>query len=162
MANANLRKAAVFVMSLPGPQAAELLGRLTPEQTAAVSGEMPQRRQVNRSEQEAVVREFTIACGALRSRHTPCAVSKADGTRSVPATGAGGTRSVPATSPFQFLHGLDADDLLALLADQLPQTIALILSYLPAQRAAEVIDLLAPSGKRPWWTGSPPWSSPTR
>jgi len=46
--------------------------------------------------------------------------------------------------PFQFLHALDAEDLLALLADGQPQMIALVLSYLPAQRAAEVIDLLTP------------------
>jgi flagellar motor switch protein FliG len=111
MATANLRKAAVFVMSLPRPQAAELLARLTPEQAAAVSAEMAQLRQLAGGEQEAVVREFVAKISA---------------------------------SPFQFLHGLGAEDLLALLADQLPQTIAIILSYLPAQRAAEVIDLLAP------------------
>ena len=111
MATADLRKAAVFVMSLPGPQAAELLGRLTPEQAAAVSAETAQLRQLARGEQEAVVREFTAKIRA---------------------------------ASFQFLHGLDAEDLLALLGEHLPQTIALILSYLPAQRAAEVIDLLAP------------------
>ena len=131
MATANLRKAAVLVMSLPQPQAAELLGRLTPQQAAAVSGEMAGLRQFAGGEQAAVVREFL-----QRSRHTSCAVrpSLAHGTRSVPAT----------SSPFQFLHGLDAEDLLALLADEQPQTTALVLSCLPAPRAAELIDLLQP------------------
>jgi flagellar motor switch protein FliG len=67
-------------------------------------------------------------------RHTPCAVAEiADGTRRVPA----------ALSPFRFLHGLGIETVLAALADERPQTIALVVSHLPAPQAAEIIDSLA-------------------
>jgi flagellar motor switch protein FliG len=45
---------------------------------------------------------------------------------------------------FQFLRGLGGEDLLTILADEQPQTIALVLSHLPAEQAAKAVDALDP------------------
>lgn len=50
----------------------------------------------------------------------------------------------PRTAPFQFLEGVDARTLLGLMADELPQTIALVLAHLPSEKVAEAVVLLAP------------------
>jgi flagellar motor switch protein FliG len=121
MAIAALRKAAVFLGSLPDEQAAGLLAKLSPEQAAAVSAEAAAMGPVNREEQEAVIQEFA-ACGS----------SQAD--NGLP-TG---------VSPFTFLQDTEANDLLGAIGNEHPQTIALILSQLPAEQAAGVIALLSP------------------
>ena len=121
MAIATLRKAAVFLASLPKQQAAELLAKLSPEQAAAVSSEMAAMGPVAREEQQAAMREFAVS-GSFRDED----------------------RRVTKSSPFAFLHDMNADDLLALLGDEHPQTMALVLSQLPAEQAAKVIAALSP------------------
>jgi flagellar motor switch protein FliG len=114
MATANLHKAAVLMTSLPEPQAAKLLGRLGPKQAAALSVEVAQLRKITCREQEAVIREFAAA-------GRPADVS-----------------------PFQCLHDMGVQDLVSLLAEEHPQTVALILSQLPPEQAALAIDAFAP------------------
>lgn len=46
--------------------------------------------------------------------------------------------------PFEFVRKADASQLLNFIQDEHPQTIALILSYLPASQAAAVVSALAP------------------
>jgi flagellar motor switch protein FliG len=121
MAIATLHKAVVFLSSLPKPQVAALLAMLSREEAAAVSSEMAAIGQVGREEEEAVLREFAAA-GAFRAEN-------------------GGAAEA---SPFAFLHGLDGHDLLTLIGDEHPQTIALVLSRLPARQAAELLAVLSP------------------
>jgi flagellar motor switch protein FliG len=113
MATANVRKAAVLLLSLPQGQSAALLGRLEPDQAAAVSAAMGGIREVGGAEQEAVAREFAAAAGT-------------------------------AIAPFQFLHDCQSDVLLDAIADEQPQTIAIILSHLPPRQAAAVLTGLPP------------------
>ena len=119
MAIATLRKAAVFLASLPESQGAALLAKLSREEATAVSREMAAMGQVSDAEKEAVMREFAAA-GPL----------KAEKARPAEA------------SPFAFLHSLDTQELLTLLGDEQPQTIALVLSRLPARQAAETLSAL--------------------
>ena len=121
MAIATLRKAAVFLASLPNQQAAALLATLSPEQAAVVSAEMGGIGPVDREEQEAVMRDFA-ASGSSQPQDDVLATA----------------------SPFEFLHGIEANDLLALIGDEHPQTIALVLSQLPAEQAAGAIAALSP------------------
>ncbi len=121
MANAARRKAAVFLKTLPQPQAAALLAKLSPQEAAAIAGEMAAIGHIGHEEEDAVIREFAAAGGF-----------RADDRRSVEA------------SPFAFLHSLDAQQLLALIGDEHPQTIALVLSGLPPRQAAEVLAALPP------------------
>jgi len=121
MATTNLRKAAVLLTNLPERQAARLFEKLAPEQMSAVFGEMAEIGKIGPSEQEAVLREF-VAAGPQREKMP---------------------RSVNDT-PFQFMHEVDVERLSTLIEDERPQTIALILSHLPAQRSAEVVGALPP------------------
>ncbi len=119
MAIATLRKAAVFLASLPEPQVAALLAKLAPQEAATVSREMAALGQVGGEEKDAVMREFAAA-GALKTENARPAEA----------------------SPFVFLHGLDTQELLTLIGDEHPQTIALVLSRLPARQAAEMLAVL--------------------
>ena len=119
MAIATLRKAAVFLASLPEPQAAALLAKLSREEAAAVSSEMAAMGQVSDEEKDAVLREFAAAGASRMANARPAE-----------------------PSPFAFLHGLDAQAVLTLLGDEHPQTIALVLSRLPARLAAETLAAL--------------------
>jgi flagellar motor switch protein FliG len=121
MANTALRKAAVFLASLPEGQAAGLLATLSPAEAAAVSAEAVVMEAVGREEQEAVIREFTTSASPAVEDHSPA--------------------NVP---PFEFLHEMGPNDLLLAVGNEHPQTIALILSQLPAEQAAGVIALLSP------------------
>ena len=94
MANSNLRKAAIFLLSLSKEQVDQLLSRLGPEQAAAVAAEMKAFGDVDAAEREAVVREFAGASDAGL-----------------------GQRPASRVPPFQFLHDLDGDTLLNLIAD---------------------------------------------
>lgn len=119
MPNSNLRKAAVLLLSLPYQERSQLLGRLEPGQTAAVAAAMNGLGEVGVAEREAVLREFVAASPIEPSR-----------------------RRAERTVPFQFLHDLQTDALLDLIADEQPQTVALILSCVPAQQAAAVLGSL--------------------
>jgi hypothetical protein len=121
MAIAALRKAAVFLGSLPERQATGLLAKLSPAEAAAVSAELAAMGPIDRQEQEAVIGEL--------------AGSDTSEVRDGPAA---------AVSPFVFLDGIAVDELLAAIGDERPQTIALILSQLPAEQAAGVIAALPP------------------
>ncbi len=115
MATAGVRKAAVVLSSLPEQQAVGLLGQMTAAEAAAVRGEMAGLDRLGRRRREAVLQEFA-ARAAASSRHCEAASGY---------------------NAFQLLHGMETDDLLSLLADEHPQTVALVLSHLPARQAAE-------------------------
>jgi flagellar motor switch protein FliG len=117
----NLRKAAVLLQILSKEQATALLGKLEPEQAAAVTAEMSGLAEVDETERDTVTREFAQAGGQQARRRQ--AVNRV---------------------PFEFLHDLDGHALLDLMADEHPQTIALVLSCLSPSQAAGVIAELTP------------------
>ncbi len=132
-----LRKAAVFLDALPNEQAASLLARMSPEQAAAVSGEMAGLPKVESEERESVIREF-VAAGCSLAPEPPCetiAFPNAEPLRDENA------------SPFRFLYDFKPEDLVALFRDEQPQTIALVFSQLPACLAADGLALF-PANKQ--------------
>ncbi|MFN0052204.1 MAG: FliG C-terminal domain-containing protein [Planctomycetales bacterium] len=60
--------------------------------------------------------------------------------QSLPSHGALSRVSSPAASPFQFLSDAPIGQLVTLVAQEHPQTIALVLSFLPAHRGARVLE----------------------
>jgi flagellar motor switch protein FliG len=121
MGTSSLRKAAVVLLSLPSVQRSRLLGKLDAAQSAVVAEELNALSGVSETEQDAVAAEFAAA-RLGESRQHPAA-------------------------PFQFLHGLGAAEILDLIADEQPQTIALILCQLPPRQAAGVLAELTPEGQ---------------
>ena len=143
MANADIRKAAVLLMSLPDEQAAQLLGKLAPKEVEAVSIEIARISGISGEEQEAVIQEFATANPTgLSGRSGGLDVAKNLVERALgkaaTATLDNVRQSIEAL-PFGFLQKVDSQNLLTFIIDEHPQTIALILSHLPPQQAAEII-----------------------
>jgi flagellar motor switch protein FliG len=143
MAEENVRKAAILLMSLPEEQAAQILSKLTPKQVEVVSIEIAKLGRLGGEEQEAVIHEFAEA--------NPNSLGLAGGGLDLAkslvekALGKGATQTLDvvqqsiAALPFGFLKKVDPQNLLTFIIDEHPQTIALILSHLPPAYGAEII-----------------------
>jgi len=144
MANSELRKAAVLLASLPEEEAANLLSKLTPKQVEVVSIEIAKLGHIAGEEQSIAIREFAdvnpnnfgMTSGGIDLAKS--LVEKALGKN------AGSTlenvRHQIEAMPFAFLQKVDPTNLLTFVMDEHPQTIALILSHLPPQKSAQVIN----------------------
>ena len=124
MATSDLRKAAVVLLSLSKRLRTRLLTQLDPRQAAAVAAEMNRLQQVGDAERETAIREF-VGDGEDRL----------------------GRRGAPRDTPLRFLHDLDIDTLLDLIADEHPQTVAFVLSCLPPRQAAAALAELPPDAQ---------------
>ena len=143
MAEENVRKAAILLMSLPEEQAAHLLSKLTSKQVEVVSIEIAKLGRLGGDEQETVIHEFAEA--------NPNSLGFAGGGLDLAkslvekALGKDATQTLDivqqsiAALPFGFLKKVDPQNLLTFLIDEHPQTIALILSHLPPAYGAEII-----------------------
>ncbi len=138
-----IRKAAVLLMSLPQEDAAQLLQKLEPKQVEHVSIQIAKLGRLASDEQETVINEFARAnphalggeSGGLDIAKK--LVEKALG-RKAGETFDNVRQSVEAL-PFGFLKRVDPQNLQTFINDEHPQTIALILSHLPASYGAEIL-----------------------
>jgi flagellar motor switch protein FliG len=129
-----VRKAALLLATLSAEESAALLARLEAHQARAIAREMGRLDSIDAREQQGVMLEF-VADG-LRSR---LRTRKASSQMSADSSG----------SPrFDFLQELGIDDLLACLQAEHPQTIALVVSRLSADRAAATTAGLPPDVAR--------------
>ena len=150
MSTADIRKAAVVLMSLPQEQAAGLLSKLPPRQIEAVATEIAKSRAVTAEEQQLVILEFadadpeSIAAGQGGFDLAKALVDRALGQDN--ATMVRVRQSID-PSPFEFLRHVAPKYLLPHLVDEHPQTIALVLSHLPASYAAAIIPALSIEGQ---------------
>lgn len=148
MAQNNLRKAAVFLISIPKDQAGHLLSRLEPKQVEAVMTEVARLGIITPEEQENVIREFSKAnptkliggAGGLSvAEQLAEAALGADGQGVIDSV-----RSSLEAIPFGFLQKVDSENLLTFIIDEHPQTIALIVSHLRPAQGADIINGLPP------------------
>ncbi len=148
MSNPDLRKAAIVLMSMPADEAAAVIGKLSPKQVEAVSIEIASISSVTGVEQEAAIHEFAAenpaslgaeSGGLDRAQNL---VEKALG-KNAPATLEKVRQQIEAL-PFSFLNNVDSQNLVTFIADEHPQTIALVLSHLKPARSAEIIAGLPP------------------
>ena len=148
MASLDLRKAAVLLMSLPDDVAGQLMSKLEPKQVEAVSIEIARLGAVSGDEQEKTIKDFAganpdglaIRAGGLELAKS--LVEKALG-KSAGVTLDNVRQSIEGM-PFGFLQKVDSQNLLTFIMDEHPQTIALILSHIQPQQAAEIIAGLPP------------------
>ena len=143
----DVRKAAILLMSLPEDDAAQLLTKLGPKQVEMVTIEIAKLGRLGADEQETIIHEFADAnpnslggdAGGIEIAKT--LVEKAFGKN------AGSTldnlRQQIEALPFAFLKKVDPQNLLTFIIDEHPQTIALILSHLPAAYGAEIVKNLS-------------------
>jgi flagellar motor switch protein FliG len=143
MASTDVRKAAVLLASLPEEEAAQLLSKLQPKQVELVSIEIARLGHIGGEEQSNAIREFAdvnpqsfgTSTGGLDLAKS--LVEKALG-KNANSTFENVRQQIEAL-PFAFVQKIDATHLLTFIMDEHPQTIALILSHLQPQKAAQVI-----------------------
>ncbi len=130
-------------MSLPEDLAAKLLGEMDPKLVEAVTIEIARINSFGSEERNTAIRDFadsnpnSVATKGGGIDLAKSLVEKALGKN------AGGTldnvrQSIEAI-PFGFLKNVDSQNLLTFLIDEHPQTIAMILSHLRPQQAADVV-----------------------
>src|SRR6476620_9676342 len=146
----DLHNAAVLLMTLPEEQASDLMSKLDPKLVEQVSLEIARTRNIASDEQERVIKEFTETNPSMGGRGGGLELAK---TLLQKALGSGAAaaltnirQSIEAT-PFGFLRNVDSQNLLTNIIDEHPQTIALIMSHLPANIGAEILAGL-PEGRR--------------
>jgi flagellar motor switch protein FliG len=143
MSAADLHKAAILLTSLPSDDAAALIGKLDPKQVELVTIEIARMRGVTMEEQDLVIREFAESNPNAFAVGGGLELAKALVEKALGKDNAEGTfnnvRQQIEALPFGFLNKVDSQNLLAFIADEHPQTIALILSHIPPNQAAEII-----------------------
>lgn len=143
-----MRKAAILLTSLPPEEASQLLAKLEPKQVEKVSIEIATLGSITGIEQQAVFKEFAEASpSSLTGGSGGLDVARRLVERAL-GKNAGNTLDTVRESieavPFGFLKKVDAQNLLTFIIDEHPQTIALVLTHLPAARAAEILKGLPP------------------
>lgn len=138
----DIRGAAILLMSLPEDSASELMAKLDPKEVEQVSIEIARTRAISGEEQEQVMREFTEASPSLSGRGgglelAKSLIQKALGANAAPVLAS--IRQSIESVPFGFLRHVDTQNLLTYIIDEHPQTIALIMSHLPANLGAEIL-----------------------
>jgi len=139
-----VRKAAILLLSLEQEEAAEILKRLPQQAVEEVSREIASIRDVNNGDRTQVFGEFYnialassyVGDGGLEHAKSLLrkSLSEDEAARVIKQV----TQQV-ATTPFAFLQKAESENLLTFIQDEHPQTIALILAHLPAQKASEVL-----------------------
>jgi flagellar motor switch protein FliG len=140
---ANIRKAAIVLVSLPEEEAAQVIGKLTPPQVEAVSIEIAKIGRFTGEEQEEAIFGFAEAdpnalggsAGGLDVARS--LLEKALGTDAGDALQ--NLQQSIESLPFGFLKNVDPQNLLTFVNDEHPQTIALILSHVTPPYGAQVI-----------------------
>jgi flagellar motor switch protein FliG len=138
--------AAILLMSLPEEDASSLLGQLDPKQVELVSIEIARMRDISSEEQEKVILEFAQTTPSSGGGGGGMAVAKSLLQKALGA-GAGAALDTVRQSiesvPFAFLRNVDRQNILTYIADEHPQTIALVMSHLPPSFGAEILTGLA-------------------
>jgi len=138
----DIRKAAVLLTTLPEEEAADILQRLEPKQVEMVSIEIAKLKSVSAEEQEQIIVQFAESNPAASSEgggldRAKTLVQKALGKN---ASGTLDTiRQAIEEVPFAFLRTVDSQNILTYVIDEHPQTIALVLSHLPAAAGASIL-----------------------
>src|SRR4051794_31110555 len=139
-----VRKSAILLLTLSQDEAAEILKRLPPEAVEEVSREIASLGEISLTTRKDVFSEYYnlalansyLSEGGLEYAKTLLqkSLSDADAQRVIKQV----TQQVQ-TTPFSFLQKAESENLLTFIQDEHPQTIALILAHLPAQKASEIL-----------------------
>ncbi len=144
--SSEIRKAAILLTSLPQEDAAAVLSKLKPKQIEAVSIEIARLDHVSGDEQESVIYEFADAnpnsfgAGGGGLELAKSLVQKALGKEASDTLD--NVQQTIEALPFGFLKKVNPQNLITFINDEHPQTIALILSHLPASYGAQIVAAL--------------------
>src|SRR5262245_22941848 len=163
----SLRKVAVVLASLDAETADTLIDRMPEERARQMRQALLQLDQLDATEQESVVAEFLRQGQAARQADLAGVEVEAGLAQRLELGGPPYEANPPAVAPaaveiakpevegqpaaiapddavsggelFSFLHSLDADELASHLEEERPQTLAVVVAYLPSDRSAELL-----------------------
>ncbi len=143
-----VRKAAILLMSMPTATAARVIAQLPPRMIEAISIRIAQLDSVSGNDQEVVIAEFlTSKASALYASSGGLDRAKELIREALGRDAAemlGNLQQTIEATPFSFIKNVDSQTLLQFIGDEHPQTIALLLSHVPSNYAAEVMGGLDP------------------
>jgi flagellar motor switch protein FliG len=134
-----MRKAAILVGSLTPQEADRLLDHFTPDEVQRLRQLMVDLGPVDTAEEERVLEDFFQRTPLVPEQQPAGLDLSASGLRRAAALEQAETELGPTLHPFLFLHDAEADKLARALANERPQTIALVLSHLPPEQAGAVL-----------------------
>ena len=144
-----LQKAAVLLIALGPEKSALVFKHLKEEEIEELTLEIANTRSVTPQIKENVIEEFYQVCLAQQY----IAEGGINYARELLEKSFGNDKAMDVISkltaslqvkPFEFVRKADASQLFNFIQDEHPQTIALILSYLPATQAAQIVSALPP------------------
>ncbi len=143
-----VRKAAILLMSLDEDDAAALLVKLPRRYVEQVSLAIAQLDTISGEEQEGIIGEFLQSRPSALGPNTggldraKSLVKKALGKDAADMLNI--LQQTLEALPFGFLHKVDPQNILSFLIEEHPQTIAMVLSHVPAPVSAAVLGGLPP------------------
>ncbi|MBD5096293.1 MAG: flagellar motor switch protein FliG [Lachnospiraceae bacterium] len=144
-----VQKAAILLIALGPERSASIFKHLKEDEIEQLTLEIANTKSVSPDIKDAILDEFYEVCLAQKYiaeggiGYAKELLDKAlgeDRARDV----IGKLTASLQVRPFEFVRKSDASQLLNFIQDEHPQTIALILAYLPSQQAAAVVSALAP------------------
>ena len=144
-----IQKAAVLLIVLGPERSSQIFKHLKDDEIEQLTLEIANTKSIPAELKDAVVDEFYEVCLAQQYiseggiAYAKELLDKALGEDKARDVISRLTASLQ-VRPFEFVRKTDASQLLNFIQDEHPQTIALILSYLPAAQAAGVVSALAP------------------
>ncbi len=147
-----LQKAAILLISLGPEMSATVFKHLKEEEIEDLTLEIANTRSISPQVKETVINEFYEICLAQQYiaeggiGYAKELLEKALGADKAYDVIGKLTASLQ-VKPFEFIRKTDASQLLSFIQDEHPQTIALILSYLPAAQAAAIVSSLPPENQ---------------
>lgn len=137
----DIHNAAVLLMTLPEEDAGAILAKLDPKQVELVSIEIARTKTVSSEEEQRAISAFTDSNPTM-SRGGGLEVAKALIQKALgdkASSALDNVRQSIEAMPFGFLRQVDSQNILTFLADEHPQTVALVLSHLPPTVGAEIL-----------------------
>ncbi len=144
-----IQKAAILLIALGPERSSKIFQHLKDDEIEALTLEIANTKSVPSDVKDEVIDEFYEVClaqqyiaegGIAYAKELLDKALGEDRARDV----IGRLTASLQVRPFEFVRKADASQLLNFIQDEHPQTIALILSYLPASQAAAVVGALAP------------------
>ena len=139
-----LRKTAILLLNLEKEVAAKVMAKLSREEIERVSLEIAKLKDVTKEERDSIMEEFYHL--NVASRYV--AQGGMTYARELLEQSVGKSESEEIFSvlqdsiqqaPFSFLRKAESENILTFIQEEHPQTIALIISYLPSKKASEIL-----------------------
>jgi len=144
-----IKKSAIFLITVGQEAAAKIMGSLTESEAEEISTEIANYKDVVVEEKEAILKEFYedfIARDSFDSggmEYAKDVLEKAFGGEKARKMSDRLIKNIN-SGPFQFLRDVEPEQLVNIIKKEHPQTVALILTYLPYDLASEVLCMLKP------------------